>query len=157
VSPNCGACLDSVPCQVFVSIRVRWRAMKVMLTSFGIGESCAPTLGQSIFHQIPQVSFRRISEAFLPDYELLVLCDQVVMDALSSCSRSRGCKCTRRTTSIARGKLYWNLPAGRQQKALVSRTTLPTLLWLKVCTSACNFAMAPTTRRSRLLKLNRTE
>src|ERR1035438_7909530 len=57
--------------------------MKLMLTSFGIDERSAPTRGQSLFHRMPPVSFRLINEAFMPDYELLVLCDQVVMDESS--------------------------------------------------------------------------
>jgi hypothetical protein len=57
--------------------------MKLMLTSFGIEERSAPVRGESMFHRMPPVSFRRISEAFMPDYELLVLCDQVVMDESS--------------------------------------------------------------------------
>jgi hypothetical protein len=36
-----------------------------------------------MFRGMPPVSFRLVSEAFMPDYELLVLCDQVVMDESS--------------------------------------------------------------------------
>ena len=32
---------------------------------------------------MPPVSFRSIKESFLPDYDLLLLCDGVVMDAAS--------------------------------------------------------------------------
>ena len=57
--------------------------MKLMLTSFGIEQTSAPEGGQSMFHRMPPVSFRLINEAFMPDYELLVLCDQIVMDESS--------------------------------------------------------------------------
>lgn len=58
--------------------------MKVMLTSFGIGRApAAASRGRSLFDRMPPVSFRRVSSAFMPDYELLVLCDQIVMDESS--------------------------------------------------------------------------
>ena len=57
--------------------------MKVMLTSFGIEQTYAPERGRSLFDKMPPVSFRLFNEAFMPDYELLILCDQVVMDEAS--------------------------------------------------------------------------
>lgn len=57
--------------------------MKLMLTSFGIEQTYAPVRGQSMFDRMPPVSFRLFNEAFMPDYELLVLCDQIVMDESS--------------------------------------------------------------------------
>jgi len=58
--------------------------MKLMLTSFGIEDTQgAGTRGESIFHRMPPVSFRLINEAFMPDYELLILTDQIVMDGAS--------------------------------------------------------------------------
>jgi hypothetical protein len=58
--------------------------MKVMLTSFGIEHSLLATDGEStMFHCMPPVSFQRINQAFMPDYELLLLCDTVIMDEAS--------------------------------------------------------------------------
>lgn len=80
--------------------------MKLMLTSFGIGQPDSSTSDgysrlhldhpppdthrvthgsyqESLFHRMPPVSFSLINEWFMPDYELLVLCDQVVMDGSS--------------------------------------------------------------------------
>jgi hypothetical protein len=58
--------------------------MKLMLTSFGIGDTQGTaTRGESVFHMMPPVSFHLISEAFMPDYELLILSDQIVMDGAS--------------------------------------------------------------------------
>jgi hypothetical protein len=58
--------------------------MKIMLTSFGVEHSLSSEAGQeSMFHRMPPVSFGRISEAFMPDYELLLLCDRVIMDEAS--------------------------------------------------------------------------
>lgn len=36
-----------------------------------------------MFHHMPPVSFRTIGEVFMPDYELLLLCDRVIMDEAS--------------------------------------------------------------------------
>lgn len=58
--------------------------MKLMLTSFGIEQTLSSTSrGKSLFDRMPPVSFHSVNEAFMPDYELLILCDQVVMDATS--------------------------------------------------------------------------
>ena len=58
--------------------------MKLMLTSFGIEQTLSSASnGESIFHRMPPVSFRTINESFMPDYELLILCDQIVMDESS--------------------------------------------------------------------------
>jgi hypothetical protein len=57
--------------------------MKIMLTSFGIDQGVCPVRGQSLFDRMPPVSFRLSNEIFMPDYELLILCDQVVMDRSS--------------------------------------------------------------------------
>jgi len=58
--------------------------MKLMLTSFGIEDTQAVTSRHdSLFHRMPPVSFRLMNEEFMPDYELLVLCDQIVMDGAS--------------------------------------------------------------------------
>jgi len=58
--------------------------MKLMITSFGIEQAMSAPLGEeSVFHRMPPVSFRSAAEAFMPDYELLVLCDQIVMDGSS--------------------------------------------------------------------------
>lgn len=55
--------------------------MKLMLTSFGVEQSVTGESGEdSMFCRMPPVSFRRISGAFMPDYELLLLCDKVLMD-----------------------------------------------------------------------------
>ena len=57
--------------------------MKVMLTSFGIEQSISPGhFGgtMSMFHRMPPVSFLCVNEAFVPDYDLLLLCNAVVMD-----------------------------------------------------------------------------
>src|SRR5258708_24250855 len=63
--------------------------MRLMLTSFGIESEfhVEPVVGLeegmhtgSMFHRMPPVSFRTINEAFLPDYALLLLCDEIVMD-----------------------------------------------------------------------------
>lgn len=58
--------------------------MKVMLTSFGIEQ----TLGsgdehRSLFYRMPPVSFRWLKDTFMPDYDLLLLCDKLVMDEAS--------------------------------------------------------------------------
>jgi len=58
--------------------------MKVMLTSFGIEHSIlSADRHKSIFHNMPPVSFRWMNEMFMPDYELLLLCDSVIMDGAS--------------------------------------------------------------------------
>jgi hypothetical protein len=58
--------------------------MKVMITSFGVEHSLTSEAGHdSVFHRMPPVSFRQTSETFMPDYELLLLCDTVVMDEAS--------------------------------------------------------------------------
>jgi len=58
--------------------------MRLMVTSFGIEQALSSTSdGDSIFHGMPPVSFRSVNEAFMPDFELLVLCDQIVMDGSS--------------------------------------------------------------------------
>jgi len=58
--------------------------MKVMLTSFGIQQAyAAASRGASPFYRVPPVSFRLVSSKFSPDYELLILCDQIVMDESS--------------------------------------------------------------------------
>jgi hypothetical protein len=36
-----------------------------------------------MFHRMPPVSFRGVKEAFMPDYELLLLCDSIIMDEAS--------------------------------------------------------------------------
>lgn len=58
--------------------------MKLMLTSFGIER----TLGagdepRSFFHRMPPVSFRWFKDTFMPDYDLLLLCDEPIMDESS--------------------------------------------------------------------------
>ena len=58
--------------------------MKAMLTSFGIEhlpQKNADT--RSVFYRMPPVSFGSTRQPFTPDFELLLLCDQVVMDELS--------------------------------------------------------------------------
>ena len=58
--------------------------MKLMLTSFGIDQTLASaSRSESLFDRMPPVSFRSVNEAFMPDYELLILCDQIVMDETS--------------------------------------------------------------------------
>jgi hypothetical protein len=58
--------------------------MRLLLTSFGIGRTSAVRLRErSLFDRMPPVSFRLLNSAFMPDYELLVLCDQIVMDESS--------------------------------------------------------------------------
>ncbi len=58
--------------------------MRVMLTSFGIDHSLLRTvIKKSIFQQMPPVSFRRFGEVFIPDYELLLLSDRIIMDEAS--------------------------------------------------------------------------
>ena len=58
--------------------------MRVMLTSFGIEDMhTTEACRESVFHRMPPVSFRKVNEAFMPDYELLILCDQIVMDEVS--------------------------------------------------------------------------
>ena len=52
-----------------------------MLTSFGIERSLKTTDQQiTMFHGMPPVSVRGMNQAFMPDYELLLLCDSVIMD-----------------------------------------------------------------------------
>src|SRR5438552_819694 len=52
-----------------------------MLTSFGL-EQCLTSASDigSPFYRMPPVSFRTMNESFMPDYELLFLCDKIVMD-----------------------------------------------------------------------------
>ena len=58
--------------------------MRVMITSFGVEHSLSSETDQdTMFHRMPPVSFRWINEAFMPDYELLLLCDSVIMDEAS--------------------------------------------------------------------------
>ncbi|MBN1912058.1 MAG: hypothetical protein JW818_20220 [Pirellulales bacterium] len=58
--------------------------MKLMLTSFGIEQSIAGESDvDSMFRGMPPVSFRQVSSPFMPDYELLLLCDKVLMDGES--------------------------------------------------------------------------
>lgn len=59
--------------------------MKAMLTSFGVEHSLltADAADETTFHRMPPVSFRRVSETFVPDYELLLLCDGLVVDEVS--------------------------------------------------------------------------
>lgn len=58
--------------------------MKVMLTSFGVEHSLSSQSGPgTMFQRMPPVSFRGSNETFLPDYELLLLCDSVIMDETS--------------------------------------------------------------------------
>ncbi len=60
------------------------RSMKLMITSFGVQHSLSFAEGQeSMFHHMPPVVFRRINDAFMPDYALLLLCDTVIMDEVS--------------------------------------------------------------------------
>jgi hypothetical protein len=54
--------------------------MKIMLTSFGIDRPENRGRSASMFARMPPVSFRSINESFLPDYELLVLFEKIVMD-----------------------------------------------------------------------------
>jgi hypothetical protein len=58
--------------------------MKVMVTSFGVERSLSSETDENtMFHRMPPVSFRWVQEAFMPDYELLLLCDSVIMDEAS--------------------------------------------------------------------------
>ena len=58
--------------------------MKLMLTSFGIEQSIAEQeQADSMFRRMPPVSFRRFSGTFMPDFELLLLCDKILMDGAS--------------------------------------------------------------------------
>ena len=58
--------------------------MKIMITSFGIEHSLSSEADEeTMFYRMPPVSFRWIKETFLPDYELLLLCDSVIMDEAS--------------------------------------------------------------------------
>ena len=58
--------------------------MKLMLTSFGIEQAMdSPSDSDSLFYRMPPVAFQPVRESFLPDYELLVLCESVVMDEQS--------------------------------------------------------------------------
>jgi hypothetical protein len=67
--------------------------MKVMITSFGIEHSLSTAeIQDSIFHQMPPVSVSRINKAFMPDYELLVLCDSMIMDEASFDRLVTGCE-----------------------------------------------------------------
>ena len=71
-------------CIIIVSFAEGETEMKVMLTSFGIEHSLLPTdRERTMFHRMPPVSFRWIKQAFMPDYELLLLCDTVIMDEAS--------------------------------------------------------------------------
>jgi len=55
-----------------------------MLTSFGVEHSLLSESGhETMFQHMPPVSFRRINETFMPDFELLLLCDSIVMDEAS--------------------------------------------------------------------------
>jgi len=55
-----------------------------MITSFGVEHSLTSEAGHdTLFHRMPPVSFRWINETFMPDYELLLLCDSVIMDEAS--------------------------------------------------------------------------
>ena len=50
--------------------------MKVMITSFGVEHSLSSEASEdTMFSRMPPVSFRGINEAFMPDYELLVLAE----------------------------------------------------------------------------------
>ena len=58
--------------------------VKIMLTSFGIeNASGRKNEHPSLFFEMPPVSFRWVKDFFLPDYELLLLCDKLVMDEAS--------------------------------------------------------------------------
>ncbi len=58
--------------------------MKLLLTSFGIEQELdGREQPSSIFYQMPPVSFRWMQEQFIPDYDLLLLCDGIVMDERS--------------------------------------------------------------------------
>jgi hypothetical protein len=56
--------------------------MKVMLTSFGIEQAISADDRRSLYHLMPPVFFRS-TQFFMPDYELLLLCDRVLMDEVS--------------------------------------------------------------------------
>jgi hypothetical protein len=50
--------------------------MDLLLTAFGVASS--PDLNaESLFYRMPPA---RVGEVFLPDYEVLLLCDRIVMD-----------------------------------------------------------------------------
>jgi len=58
--------------------------VKLMLTSFGIEQPLSSISDEeSMFYRMPPVSFRWSNESFAPNYELLLLCDKVVMDESS--------------------------------------------------------------------------
>jgi len=58
--------------------------MKLMLTSFGIENAIGVNYEHpSLFYRMPPVSFRCVKDVFMPDYDLLLLCDTLVMDETS--------------------------------------------------------------------------
>ncbi|MBI5252419.1 MAG: hypothetical protein HY912_23235 [Desulfomonile tiedjei] len=58
--------------------------MEAMLTSFGIDQAIAkPVEAPSMFHFMPPVSFRQWNQYFMPDFNVLLLCDTVMMDESS--------------------------------------------------------------------------
>jgi hypothetical protein len=58
--------------------------MKVMLTSFGVEHSLSSEAAPgTMFDRMPPVSFRWVNQAFMPDYDLLLLCDRIIMDVES--------------------------------------------------------------------------
>lgn len=58
--------------------------MKVMITSFGVEHTLLSEVARNtMFHRMPPVSFRKVNEAFMPDFELLLLCDTIIMDEAS--------------------------------------------------------------------------
>jgi hypothetical protein len=69
---------------IFAAYKELTKTMKIMITSFGIEHSLSSDPDQqTMFYRMPPVSFRRIKETFLPDYELLLLCESVIMDEAS--------------------------------------------------------------------------
>jgi hypothetical protein len=57
-------------------------SMKLMLTSFGISRHAvsATTQDRGLFDGMPPVSFARPGHTFMPDFDLLLLCDTLFMD-----------------------------------------------------------------------------
>lgn len=61
--------------------------MQVMLTSFGIADAAEEHLNLSeegsLFYHMPPVNMHTVSNAFMPDYIVLLLCDKVIIDKSS--------------------------------------------------------------------------
>ena len=67
--------------------------MKLLLTSFGINERLKePLENWALYYKMPPADMRTISNVFLPDWTVLLLCEKIILDEASFAALEKPCQ-----------------------------------------------------------------